>query len=232
MAGGPPEARELVRRRRERLAAYGRLPAYPRVAFAGPLVERSPLAGWAEGDGAAARREAGSLLRGEGCSSGTAEAAVLVVRGPLAPGAGAGRILVTEATDPGWVFHLAMAAGVVSEKGSLLSHTAIVARELGVPFVAGVAGATNLLANLDQVRIDGAAGTVELLACCPAGPGGEDTADGAVGEDAGGDACLSREASVSDKADGAGRGDAGGEARGHDGTKAPGGANGGMGVQP
>jgi phosphohistidine swiveling domain-containing protein len=255
-AGGPPKARELVRRRREQLAAYGRLPAYPRVAFAGPLVERSPLAGWAVRDGAAPRREAGSALRGEGCSSGTAEAAALVVRGPLAPGAGAGRILVTEATDPGWVFHLATAAGVVSEKGSLLSHTAIVARELGVPFVAGVAGATSLLADSDRVRIDGAAGTVELLACgpaeTPAGFGGEGARDRAPGGEPGGEARLSKGAGLSNKVDGAGgagadadggagpsdkpddarRADAGGRASGYDGMKASGRANGRMGVQP
>jgi pyruvate,water dikinase len=171
--GGPPEGRALVSRRAEELAAYGRLPAYPRVVFAGELLPRQlAAAGGGEAFGAARERAAGLALRGEGCSPGDVQASVLVVRGPLEAGAAAGKVLVTEVTDPGWVFHLATAAGVVSEKGSLLSHTAIVARELGVPFVAGIAGATSLLVDGDVVRIDGAAGTVELVT--PSEPAGAD----------------------------------------------------------
>ena len=75
----------------------------------------------------------------------------------------AGKILVAKMTDPGWVFLLAGAAGIVAEKGSLLSHTAIISRELGKPAVVGVENATRLLQNGDLVEIDGTAGRVTVL---------------------------------------------------------------------
>jgi pyruvate,water dikinase len=73
-----------------------------------------------------------------------------------------GKILVTRMTDPGWVFLMAQAAGLVSEKGSLLSHTAIVGRELGIPVVVGVYGATTYFKNGDLLILDGDLGNVSL----------------------------------------------------------------------
>jgi pyruvate,water dikinase len=55
------------------------------------------------------------------------------------------------------------AAGIVVEKGSPLSHTAIIGRELGIPTVVGVAGATRRIANGDLVELDGQAGTVAVV---------------------------------------------------------------------
>ena len=57
----------------------------------------------------------------------------------------AGEILVAERTDPGWILLFPAAAGVVVERGSVLSHSAIVARELGIPAVVSVAGLTTWL---------------------------------------------------------------------------------------
>ena len=74
------------------------------------------------------------------------------------------RILVTKMTDPGWVFLIAGAKAVVSEKGSLLSHTAIISRELGKPAVVGIPHITEELEDGDLVRVDGNTGTVTVLA--------------------------------------------------------------------
>jgi pyruvate,water dikinase len=74
----------------------------------------------------------------------------------------AGEILVAAATDPGWVFLMVAAGGLVSEKGSVLSHTAIIGRELGIPTVVGVAAATQRLADR-VVLLDGGAGTVTIV---------------------------------------------------------------------
>ena len=65
-------------------------------------------------------------------------------------------------TDPGWVFLMASAAALVVEKGSLLSHTAIIGRELGVPTVVGVAGATELIRSGQLVQVNGQTGEVCL----------------------------------------------------------------------
>ena len=74
-----------------------------------------------------------------------------------------GKILVSKMTDPGWVFLMMQAAGLVSEKGSLLSHTAIVGRKLGIPVVVGLKDATSIFKNGDLLKLDGSLGTVEAL---------------------------------------------------------------------
>jgi len=69
---------------------------------------------------------------------------------------------VARHTDPGWIAVFANAAGVIAERGSLLSHSAIVAREMGVPCVVSLKGVTQWLKTGDVVRLDGGAGTVGL----------------------------------------------------------------------
>ena len=74
-----------------------------------------------------------------------------------------GEILVAPQTDPGWVVLFPSVGGLVVERGSMLSHSAIVAREMGIPAVVGVRGATTAIRTGDRVRLDGAKGTVEIL---------------------------------------------------------------------
>ncbi|MBO34261.1 MAG: hypothetical protein CMM74_15020 [Rhodospirillaceae bacterium] len=69
-------------------------------------------------------------------------------------------ILVTKNTDPAWVFIMAQCAGLVSEKGSLLSHTAIIGRELGIPTVVGVKNAVSRLGSQEHIVLDGNTGII------------------------------------------------------------------------
>ncbi|MFT6632024.1 MAG: pyruvate,water dikinase [Bacteriovoracaceae bacterium] len=73
------------------------------------------------------------------------------------------KILVSKMTDPGWVFLMAVSKGLIVEKGSILSHTAIIGRELGIPTVVGVKGATELLKSGDQVEVNANTGIIKLL---------------------------------------------------------------------
>ena len=66
-------------------------------------------------------------------------------------------------TDPGWVFLLVEAKGIITEKGSLLSHTAIISRELNIPSVVGVKNVCNILKTGDRVRLNGNTGEVEVI---------------------------------------------------------------------
>ena len=75
----------------------------------------------------------------------------------------AGCILVAERTDPGWIMLFAGAAGMIVERGSLLSHSAIVSREIGIPSVVSVPGVTAWLRDGDLVEIDGGQGIVRRL---------------------------------------------------------------------
>jgi pyruvate,water dikinase len=78
-----------------------------------------------------------------------------------------GEILVTPRTDPGWVPLYPSVSGLLVERGSLLSHSAIVAREMGLPAIVGVAGLCRTLRSGMRVRMDGQAGTVEILEDAP-----------------------------------------------------------------
>jgi pyruvate,water dikinase len=106
----------------------------------------------------------GKVLRGVGGASGVVEGRVRRLDhfeqgAALEPG----EILVTNTTNVGWTPLFPRAAAVVTDVGALLSHAAIVARELGLPAVVGCGDATARLKTGDRVRVDGARGTVEIL---------------------------------------------------------------------
>src|SRR5262249_21761034 len=72
-------------------------------------------------------------------------------------------ILVCPSTDPAWVPLFVQARGLVMETGGVLSHGAIVAREFGLPAVAGLPGVTRRLRTGQRLRVDGASGLVTVL---------------------------------------------------------------------
>jgi rifampicin phosphotransferase len=98
-----------------------------------------------------------------GCCAGTVRAPARVVRDPRNETLERGEVLVARHTDPGWIALFANAAAIVVERGSLLSHSAIVARELGIPCVVGLKGAMDWIHTGDHIEVDGAAGTVRKL---------------------------------------------------------------------
>lgn len=71
-----------------------------------------------------------------------------------------GCILVTIGTDKDYISVLEQAAGLVTEEGGLTSHAAVVALNLGLPVIVGVAGATSLLADDQLVTLDTARGLI------------------------------------------------------------------------
>jgi phosphohistidine swiveling domain-containing protein len=112
---------------------------------------------------AAAPAETGEVRKGLACCKGVVTAKVRVIEDPRVEALAPGEILVARHTDPGWIAVFANAAGVIAERGSLLSHSAIVAREMGVPCVVSLKGVTQWLRTGDVVRLDGGAGTVERV---------------------------------------------------------------------
>ena len=65
-----------------------------------------------------------------------------------------GKILVTCQTDPGWTIVFPLLKGVVVERGGMLSHAAIVARELNIPCIVGVERATEIISNGTKIKLD------------------------------------------------------------------------------
>ena len=66
-------------------------------------------------------------------------------------------------TDPGWVFLLVNAKGVIAEKGSILSHTAIISREIGIPSIVGVEDVTSIIHSGDLIKMDALTGKIEIV---------------------------------------------------------------------
>ena len=75
-----------------------------------------------------------------------------------------GDVLVCKMTNPAWVVLFTKIAGLVTDAGGMASHPAVVAREFAIPAVVGTSTATQVIKTGDRVRVNGAIGTVEILA--------------------------------------------------------------------
>lgn len=104
-------------------------------------------------------------LRGLAAAAGTAIATAQVITNPNPRLSNflAGGILVASEISPEWLPWLKLAAGVISERGGMTGHGAILARELGIPAVVGVADATHAIKTGDSLLIDGNKGEVYLM---------------------------------------------------------------------
>lgn len=101
-------------------------------------------------------------IKGTGCSEGEITTQACIIKNPTAVPDIKGKILVSETTDPGWVFLMVMSGGLISERGSLLSHTAIIGRELGIPTIVGVKDATQLIPEGATISMNGQTGWVHI----------------------------------------------------------------------
>ena len=102
-------------------------------------------------------------LEGIPTSNGIVEGEALVIDNILDNYDVKDKILVTKMTDPGWVFLIATAKGVISEKGSILSHTAIISRELKIPSIVGVEDVTKIIKTGDYTKMDAHTGKIGIL---------------------------------------------------------------------
>jgi pyruvate,water dikinase len=115
--------------------------------------------------------EAATSLSGEPVAAGIATGPARVVFDPRRAAdpslhggqpLGTGYILVCPSTDPGWTTLFLHARGLVVERGGILSHGAIVARDFGIPAVV-CPQATSRIRSGDQLRVDGNRGRIEVL---------------------------------------------------------------------
>jgi pyruvate,water dikinase len=74
-----------------------------------------------------------------------------------------GDILVTVFIDPSWSPLLISVKGVVMEVGGVMTHGAVIAREYGLPAIAGVENATKRIRDGQRIRVNGMEGYVEFL---------------------------------------------------------------------
>jgi len=101
------------------------------------------------------------ILKGIAASTGVAEGAVKIVKGVEDISNFEERdILVAEMTEPSMVIMMNKAAAIITDKGGLTSHPAIVSRELGIPCVVATKIATKTLKDGMKVKVDGAKGEI------------------------------------------------------------------------
>jgi len=155
--GLSPDLQSIATRRKIEQDASAQRPDPPeRIEIRGPAI--API--WAD---AAPPPDLDRQKTGTGCSAGVVEAKARVIRDPRRESLRPGDILVARHTDPGWIAVFANASAIVVERGSLLSHSAIVARELGIPCVVGLKGATQWITDGETLRVNGATGLVERI---------------------------------------------------------------------
>jgi len=150
----------LAELRKAEFAGYRAMPAPPdRIETRGAVGATQSFAGEARNR----TESAGDERQGIGCCPGVVRGEVKVIRDPRNAQLPPGRILVAEHTDPGWIMLFPSAIGLLVERGSLLSHSAIVARELGIPAVVSIRGVTDWLQDGDVVELDGSRGLVRKV---------------------------------------------------------------------
>ena len=153
--GAPGNWKKLVSERRTAERIERRRQPIPRLLLSDGTAYFAGITSLGDADGTA--------LAGSGVSPGVVEGTVKVVFNPLEAGLDPGDILVCPGTDPSWTPLFLAAGGLVMEVGGMMTHGSVVAREYGIPAVAGVDQATSRLQTGDRVRVDGSSGTIELL---------------------------------------------------------------------
>ncbi len=103
------------------------------------------------------------VLHGTSVSPGKAEGLARVITDPHRADLRPGEILVTRYTDPAWTPLFFTAGALITEIGGVLSHGAVIAREIGLPAIVGVEGATCRISTGRRVKVNALNGTVELL---------------------------------------------------------------------
>jgi rifampicin phosphotransferase len=156
------DPRPLIELRRSQYAEWLTEKVPPRVTASLPLSEvpATEAFGTGPGAGAGARAGAETSLAGLGCYPGLVEGEVVVLREASVHHDLKGKILVAERTDPGWTPLFAQIKGLVVERGSLLSHSAVIAREMGIPTIVAVPGVTETLKTGERIAMDAGRGTI------------------------------------------------------------------------
>jgi pyruvate,water dikinase len=162
----PGYAREMVAERRGQREQFQRhtIPAHWRGNPVPALISGAPATGWPDHD---PESDTDETVVGIGASGGRVEGVVRIVHDPSFAEVEPDEVLVCVTTDPSWASVLFLSSALIVDIGGLLSHAAVVAREVGVPCVIGTGNGTAVLRTGDLVRVDGNAGTVEILKRAP-----------------------------------------------------------------
>ena len=148
---------QVVEERKQLYQNYENLPAFSRLVFKDEILNKNYVHSGTE------LLETPDKLYGIASSVGIVEGEVLVIESPDINIDTANKIIVTKTTDPGWVFLIKNSLGIIAEKGSMLSHTAIITRELKKPSVVNVKDITKVVKTGDVVELNAVEGRITIL---------------------------------------------------------------------
>ena len=163
--GATEDLSSLASQRRREYLNYGSQPSpperfvtegLPAASLSRAMMAREPLSNANATDQAKA-------WRGTSCYPGIVHGKAIVAKSFSEASQVQGEILVAKSTDPGWVVLFPRCSALVIERGSLLSHSAVVARELGIPTIVGVTGITDALASGVELQVDAGTGSVRIV---------------------------------------------------------------------
>lgn len=143
------DVRGIIENRRLEETSYAKKPYYNRIAFYDNHI--LPITKRIESGSLSGIPSGGGITRGQISLMESAS-------DKLIPG----NIILTKRTDPGWISLFSQTSGLIVEHGSMLSHSFVVAREMGLPAVVGVVDATKKIKDLDTVILDGIKGEVQI----------------------------------------------------------------------
>lgn len=156
--GEPDSFAKLIDKRKADYKSFYELPAFSRIIFSEKEFDKKLVSTAKVSENLSEEK----ALFGTPSSAGIVTGEAVVVKDACNPPDTKGKIIVAKMTDPGWVFLLSNSKGIISEKGSLLSHTAIISRELKIPAVVGVKNASQLIKDGDIIELDGNSGTIKI----------------------------------------------------------------------
>jgi rifampicin phosphotransferase len=133
-----------------------------RMYFFGEMQDRCFVEILTENDMEFEEDESGRSFKGVPCSPGEVTAKAKIVLSPHDANLN-GEIMVAKRTDPGWVPLFPSVSGIIIERGSVLSHSAVVAREMGIPTIVGLRGITKKIENGETVHMNGNTGIVQRI---------------------------------------------------------------------
>ncbi len=147
---------ELISERKKRFDMYRASPPPRRIVFGNGIIDNQRITCEKQFEGS-------TVLHGTQTSLGKAVGKAAVIFDPNMDTDVTDKIIITKSTDPGWVFLIEKCKGIVAERGSVLSHTAIISRELKKPAVVNVKDAAKIIKTGDLIEIDADSGTVKIL---------------------------------------------------------------------
>ena len=150
---------KLIENRKLEYAIYKKLPSYSRIVFADRIINKHPLS--INNEYLVSKSD---IISGTPASSGKVQGKVIIVNEDNVKYVDTkDKIIVTKMTDPGWVYLIVKAKIDIRIEGSLLSHSAIISRELNKPSIVGVKNITNILKDGQIAELDANSGIIKII---------------------------------------------------------------------